>query len=82
MTYRTADRPTFRPAAKQAWAIDQIVNVGFIKGLVVKEKVATPGDGRPDGYVLWQPASNRWYSFQPHFGLARHDSRDEAAVSF
>ena len=61
MTYRTAHRP----AAKQAWEVGQIVNVGFIKGLVVKQKVATPGDYRPDFYVLWQPATNRFYSFQP-----------------
>lgn len=74
--------PTTRPAAKQAWAIGQIVNVGFIKGLIVKEKVATPGDYRPDGYVLWQPATNRWYSFQPHYGLARHDCHAEAAAAF
>lgn len=75
MTYRT----THRPAAKQAWEIGQIVNVGFIKGLVVKQKVATPGDWLPDLYVLWAPASNRWYSFVPHNGLTRHDSRAEAS---
>lgn len=72
----------FRTEAKQAWEIGQIVNVGFIKGLVVKEKVATPGDHRPDLYVLWQPATNRWYSFVPHNGLARHDDAEEARNSW
>lgn len=74
MTYRTAHR---RPA-KQAWEVGQIVNVGFVKGLVVKEKVATPGDFRPDCYVLWQPSTNRFYNFQPHFGLVRCDSIEDA----
>lgn len=59
------------PAAKQRWEVGQVVNVGFVKGLVVKGRVATPGDGRPDCYTLWQPATNRWYSFQPHLGLTR-----------
>ena len=77
MTYRTAHRP----AAKQAWEVGQIVNVGFIKGLVVKQKVATRGDYRPDFYVLWQPATNRFYSFQPHFGIMRHDSLEAAQVA-
>lgn len=74
MTTRTA----YRPAAKQAWEVGQIVNVGFIKGLVVKEKVATPGDYLPDLYVLWQPSTNRFYSFVPHNGLCRHASMTEA----
>lgn len=68
----------FHERAKQAWATGQVVNVGFVKGLVVKEKIATPGDYRPDFYVLWQPSTNRWYSFQPHFGLTRHDNEVQA----
>lgn len=67
-----------RPSAKQAWQIGQIVNVGFVRDLVVEEKIATPGDYRPDFYVLWQPAKNRWYAFQPHFGLSRCDSAADA----
>lgn len=63
---------------KQSWEIGQIVKVGFVQRLVVKEKVATPGDHRPDGYVLWQPETNRWYSFQPHHGLTRHDNAEQA----
>ena len=73
--------PSYRPAAKQAWQSGQIVNVGFIKGLVVRDKIATPGDHRPDFYTLWQPATNRWYSFQPHYGLARHECETEARLA-
>ena len=68
----------YRTAARQNWEVGQIVNVGFIKGLVVKEKVATPGDYRPDLYVLWQPATNRFYSFVPHNGLTRCATVEEA----
>ena len=66
----------------QKWEIGQIVNVGFIKGLVVKELVKTAGDHKPDLYVLWAPSSNRWYSFVPHNGIARHDSQDAARNSW
>lgn len=66
--------------AKQAWNENDVVSVGFIKGLVVKSKIATPGDHRPDFYVLWQPATNRWYSFQPNYGLQRRDSREDAEL--
>ena len=62
------------PRAKQRWEVGQIVNVGFIKGLVVKARVPTPGDGRPDIWALWQPSTNRFYQFQPHLGLSRVDS--------
>lgn len=67
---------------KQNWEIGQIVKVGFINGLVVKEKVGTPGDYKPDLYVLWQPSTNRWYSFVPHNGLRRHDNAEEARNSW
>lgn len=66
------------PRAKQRWEVDQVVNVGFIKGLVVKARVLTPGDGRPDIWALWQPSTNRFYQFQPHLGLTRVDSLAEA----
>jgi hypothetical protein len=66
------------PSSKQRWEIEQIVNVGFVKGLVVKARVATPGDGRPDIWALWQPSTNRFYQFQPHLGLSRVGSLAEA----
>jgi hypothetical protein len=65
-------------APKQTWQIGDVVNVGFVQGLEVVRKVATPGDFRPDFYVLWQPAKDRFYSFQPHFGLTRHETLEEA----
>ncbi len=64
------------------WAVGQIVNIGFVKGLVVKDKIATPGDHKPDMYVLWYPAANRWYSFVPHNGLSRHDNGEQARNSW
>jgi len=78
MTYRSSYRPG---PAKQAWEVGQVVNVGFVKGLVVKAKVPTPGDHRPDCYALWQPGSNRFYSFQPHLGLSRCDSLEQALAA-
>jgi len=65
-------------ANKQNWNIGDTVNVGFIKGLTVVEKVATPGDYRPDLYVLHQPNNDRWYSFVPHNGISRCASHAEA----
>lgn len=66
------------PRAKQRWDVGQVVNVGFVRGLVVKARVLTPGDGRPDIWALWQPSTNRFYQFQPHLGLSRVDSLAEA----
>ena len=66
------------PRAKQRWEVGQVVSVGFVKGLVVKARVATPGDGRPDIWALWQPSTNRFYQFQPHLGLSRVDSLADA----
>jgi hypothetical protein len=63
----------FAPRAKQQWDIGQIVNVGFVKGLVVKAKAAS------QGWALWQPATNRFYNFVPHMGLTRCDSFEQAA---
>jgi len=60
-----------RPRAKQAWTVGQIVAVGFIKGLRVIEKIATPGDHKPDEYRLVQDSTGREYVFQPHYGLSR-----------
>lgn len=56
--------------SKQTWEIGQRVNVGFLKGLTVTEKVPTPGDYKPDTYIL-QADSGRLYEFTPHFGIAR-----------
>ena len=72
---------TYRPRAKQNWTPGEIVKVGFISGLEVIRKVATPGDYRPDFYVLWQAKTGRFYTFQPHFGLTRFATLDEALTA-
>lgn len=64
--------------SKQSWNIGQIVKVGFVSGLEVLEKIATPGDYRPDQYVLRQQSTGRFYSFVPHHGLSRANSLAEA----
>lgn len=68
------------PRAKQAWEQGDTVNVGFVKGLEVVAKIATPGDGRPDAFALWQPATGRFYQFVPHCGLSRCETLAEAMI--
>lgn len=53
--------------SKQTWEIGQIVKVGFMAGLKVIEKVATPGDWKPDAYILER--NGKRYEFVPHNGL-------------
>lgn len=69
---------SYRKSAKQAWTIGQIVKIGFVSGLEILEKIATPGNYLPDQYVLRQQATNRIYRFVPHNGLTRCDSIAEA----
>jgi hypothetical protein len=66
---------------KQDWQIGNIVKVGFVANLEVIKCVPTPGDGRPDVYVLWQSQTGRFYTFQPHFGLTRHADLAEALAA-
>lgn len=73
---------SFHKSAKQTWSIGETVKVGFVDGLEVIKKVQTPGDYRPDFWVLWQAKTNRFYAFQPHFGITRCASVDEAMSSF
>ena len=60
---------TFKP--RQSFEVGNVVKIGFVAGLEVVKKIGTPGDYRPDFYVLWQSATNRFYAFQPHYGLTR-----------
>jgi hypothetical protein len=62
--------------SKQNWDIGQQVKVGFVSGLTVIGKLATPGDYAPDAYVLARGVA--FYSFVPHNGLTRI-SQNEAA---
>jgi hypothetical protein len=57
--------------SKQKWEIGQVVNVGFMRGLEVVEKVPTPGDYAPDAYILKKGDAH--YSFVPHNGLTCND---------
>lgn len=53
------------PKAKQSWLVGDVVNVGFVKNLMVLGKNA-------DGAVhLRQLTSDRFYTFLPHLGLER-----------
>lgn len=55
---------------KQNWNVGQTVKVGFMT-LTVLAAVATPGDYKPDAYVL--SAKGSFYRFVPHNGLVKLD---------
>lgn len=55
--------------SKQNWEIGNAVKVGFLS-LTVLDKAATPGDYRPDAYLL-QSSKGDQYSFIPHHGLQK-----------
>ena len=62
---------TFHAARQQNWYPGAIVKVGFLS-LRVVSLIPTPGDHRPDVYVLVDPRhESRVYHFTPHFGLER-----------
>jgi hypothetical protein len=66
--------------AKQDWCAGQEVRCGFMR-LLVKQKVPTPGDYRPDMYLMQDPKHlNRFYQFTPHYGLERLDATDLEAA--
>ena len=55
----------------QEWFPGALVRVGFLT-LRVISLIPTPGDHRPDVYVLTDPRHpDRIYHFTPHFGLTR-----------
>jgi hypothetical protein len=60
--------------SKQLWQVGEAVKVGFLR-LRVVACVATPGDYKPDRYLLCGlgAAANRRYQFTPHYGLTRID---------
>lgn len=57
-------------SSKQTWTPGNIVKVGFLS-LRVLELIPTPGDYRPDVYLLESLDSSKQYEFTPHFGLTR-----------
>lgn len=68
--------------SKQAFEVGEVVKIGFVSGLQIIKKIATPGDYRPDFYVMRQAATGRWYAFQPHHGLTRCESLADAMSAF
>jgi hypothetical protein len=58
--------------SKQQWEVGEVVRVGFLS-LRVVAKEPTPGDYKPDAYVLCGLGANeqKRYRFVPHNGLER-----------
>lgn len=57
----------------QDWSIGSVVKVGFLK-LEVTDIELTPGDHKPDAYLLrgiGDKNENKLYRFVPHNGLER-----------
>lgn len=62
---------------RQTWAVGATVRVGFINGLHVHERVTSPGNYRPDGYILSR--GEQLYTFVPHDGgIQKAQSFDHA----
>ncbi len=64
---------------KQQWQPGQQVRVGFLS-LTVRAAVATPGDGRPDAYLLSNAAGTQLYRFVPHHGVEKIDLEEARAM--
>lgn len=58
--------------SKQVWQVGEVVKIGFMT-LRVTEREATPGDYKPDAYLLCGlgDKANRRYRFVPHNGIER-----------
>lgn len=58
--------------SSQSWEVGEVVKVGFLQ-LRVTAKEATPGDYKPDAYILVGLGANasRRYRFVPHNGIER-----------
>ena len=52
----------------QIWEPGEMVKVGFLS-LRVLAKQATPGDYKPDAYILTNKAADKFYRFVPHNGI-------------
>jgi len=55
--------------SKQDWSVGKTVKVGFMT-LTVKELELTPGDFKPDAYIL-ENQKGAQYRFVPHNGLEK-----------
>lgn len=54
----------------QCWQVGETVRVGFLT-LRVTAIELTPGDYKPDAYLLTDRTGTRKYRFVPHNGLER-----------
>lgn len=55
----------------QSWNIGDKVNIGFMKGLIIINVELTPGDYKPDAYILQNSNNANLYRFVPHNGIER-----------
>ncbi len=55
--------------SKQNWTVGSTVKVGFLT-LKVRAVIATPGDYKPDAYLLTNMHGTKIYSFVPHNGIS------------
>jgi len=56
--------------SKQSWQLGQMVTVGLVKNLRVIQLVPTPGDFKPDKYIL-ESMKGKLYGFTPYHGISR-----------
>ena len=56
----------------QSWQVGEVVQVGFMR-LRITSKIPTPGNHKPDEYMLCGLGNNadRNYKFTPHHGIER-----------
>ncbi len=54
--------------SNQVWAVGETVKVGFLN-LRILATQATPGDYKPDAYILTNGKADKFYRFVPHHGL-------------
>ncbi len=54
--------------SKQVWQVGEMVRVGFMH-LRVMATQETPGDFKPDAYILANAKADKFYRFVPHNGL-------------
>ena len=62
--------------SKQDWSVGNMIKVGFMSLRVIANR-ATPGDFKPDAYLLF--SKGNFYEFVPHNGLNKLDENELAA---
>ena len=65
--------------SKQDFSIGSTVKVGFMT-LVVKAKIPTPGDFKPDAYIMANAAGTQLYKFVPHNGCEKISVADASEL--